>query len=186
MPSTREAFPHKKALTLALCATLVVFSPLAAAERDVETLRRPPKRSVGIDPGRPRLQIVRADLPAGGSLEVEPKSVDFGRIESGEEREIRAAFAVRVLSDRTWVLKIARSASVTVTGSGATIPTSRLQVRSDASRPFIPLESVIELGRGKATGEAGELIIVDLRLSLDTEDTPGDFEAVLDITVEPV
>ena len=119
---------------------------------------------------------------------VERASADFGLVSPGDSATLDGALVIRVFSDRDWTLKLApRTTTVSAGTLSSPIPASRLALRSNSTH-WEPLREGIPrvIARGEATGGAGELVILDLKLDLDGRDPVGYFGAELELTLDPL
>ena len=123
-----------------------------------------------------------AAIPA--RIEITPLLVDFGRIDSGSVTEVPGALTVRVYSSEPWMLMIAPMHSA-VTGDVVSVPISRIQYRAGHATTYVPLTGRAELIRGGPTGDAGTLVIVDLRFAPQEEDGAGHFDAEIEFMLLP-
>jgi hypothetical protein len=107
---------------------------------------------------------------------IESGPVDFGPLEPGIPRELLAAIRVRIFAARDWTLSIVPDTPLRLLdGRNAVLPHSRLSWRSDATGGFVPVVGPrpAVVARGGATGPAGQLVVVDLRMLLGDKDEVG-------------
>ena len=119
-----------------------------------------------------------ATAPGAGGFVIESNAVDFGALEPGVPAEMLAALRVRVFAARDWTLKIVPDTPMRLLdGRSASIPHSRLSWRTPATGTFVPLTGPQPkvLARGRTTGPAGQLVVVDLRMQMDDLDEIGPY-----------
>lgn len=107
-------------------------------------------------------------------FELESSEIRFGEVVPDAEVEAAEPLAIRVFSDRNWTLALEPTSAITEQGRPA--PISRLQWRSSESgifSSFGELRTIV--ARGGRTGDAGQLVTVDLRLKLASEDPLGQY-----------
>ncbi len=117
-------------------------------------------------------------------VEVESAAVTFGSVVSEEGQELPAAVLIRVFSPRPWSLRLVPTQSLSEGEQGRSVDWSRLQWRnrSSAFQPFGPLGTTV--ARGLATPEAGELVIIDLRLEFAADDPLGRYSCSFRVVLE--
>jgi len=179
-------------LCLAVLAGVLALAPtteIIAGDRARSRARDPHTRDARAE-SIPRVEIDRVQidslLPEEGYF-IETGPVDFGRLLPGVAREIPAAVRVRVFAARDWVLRIAPDSPLRLLdGRGGVVPHSRLSWRAATTGIFSPVEDVrpAVIARGGATGPAGRLVIVDLRMLLADTDDIGQYSCDLRLMLE--
>lgn len=177
-------FPVETAARVAraICvATLTLVVGATAQAREPEPARGGRRdrsadhRSRGVTrlPAGPLAPTPGAD---GAGYVVESGPVDFGSLEPGVPRELPAAVRVRVFAGGEWVLRmIADSPLRLIDAAGSFELDSALSWRSASTGTFIPVggSRPTVVARGVATGPAGQLVIVDLRMVVGDLDGLG-------------
>jgi hypothetical protein len=108
-------------------------------------------------------------IPEASRVEILTGNVDFGELPGTISREISAAVVVRVVSASDWTLRMVEA------DAGVNSLSRRLRWRVRGSRTFTPLASVGSdiVKRGPATGPAGTIVMIDLKLDTADTDKPG-------------
>ena len=108
-------------------------------------------------------------IPEAARVEILTGNVDFGELPATLAREISAAVVVRVVSSSDWTLRMVEA------DAGVNNLSRRLRWRVRGSRAFTPLASVGSdiVRRGPATGPAGTIVMIDLKLDTSDTDKPG-------------
>jgi hypothetical protein len=118
--------------------------------------------------------------------EIESLPVAFGDVLPGEPTEKPNALAVRVFSERNWSLRMGTDGPLVAIDGVATVPSSRLEWRTRWSGSFEGLRPgyPVVVARGAPTTGAGEVVLVDLRLSLDESDALGNYGTRIRLELE--
>ena len=128
-----------------------------------------------------------ATIPAIASRRclLESGPVSFGEVQPGVDVEIPAAIRVRVWSDRTWALTLAPE-TLPCTNGGECASLSRIAWRTARSGRFVPLgtDRPVTFAMGHRTAGGGELVVVDLRLRLESSDPLGHYLATFRARME--
>lgn len=108
-------------------------------------------------------------IPEASKVEVLTGPVDFGELPAASASEISAAVVVRVVSPTDWTLRVVEA------DSGLNNLSRRLRWRVRGSPLFAPLSTVgpTIITRGSATGPAGTIVMIDLKLDTADTDKPG-------------
>src|SRR5262245_9527534 len=116
---------------------------------------------------------------------LESGPVAFGEVEPGVEVEIPGAIRVRVWSDRTWALTLVPETPPCTDGVECA-PVSRIAWRTARSGRFVPLGTSrpVTFAVGHGTAGGGELVLVDLRLRLESPDPLGHYLATFRARME--
>ena len=125
-------------------------------------------------------------FPGPRGYVVESGPISFGDVLPGVESEIPGAIRVRVFSDRDWVLRLVAISPLRIVDRSELVPLSRLAWRSRRSGGFVPLtdDRPATVARGSATGGAGEVVVVDVRLRLGPTDEIGRYSCDLRLLLE--
>lgn len=121
------------------------------------------------------------------SLAVESGPVRFGELIPGEPAEIEGAIRTRVHSARPWILELVPYLPLRIVDRGGLpVPQSRLAWRSRETGNYRVFDGVmpVVVARGGATGPAGEVVVVDLRLLLGDNDELGRYECAFNLILE--
>lgn len=108
-------------------------------------------------------------IPEASRVEILTGNVDFGELPATNAREISAAVVVRVVASSEWTLRMVEA------DAGVNSLSRRLRWRVRGSRAFTPLSPVRSgiVKRGTATGAAGTIVMIDLKLDAADTDKPG-------------
>jgi hypothetical protein len=151
---------------------------IAGERRETHRRRRPvlaqpaPGTSGALESAR-----VRPTAPAQPHFFVESGPITFGDVLPGLETDVPDAMVVRVFSDRQWSLRLVPTTMLLIEGRPELISLSRLHWRSTRGGAFTAFRqnAPVVVASGKATGEAGEVVVLDLRLRLQDEDPLGQY-----------
>ncbi len=116
---------------------------------------------------------------------VESGPIDFGELTPEIGTVVPDAIRVRVFAAGSWKLKLVPRSPFTNLEAGRITPATRLEWRdADAGgyRPFPDKGFVV--ASGPATTESGELVRIDLRLTLGSEDDLGHYGLNLGIELD--
>lgn len=108
-------------------------------------------------------------IPEAARFEILTGNVDFGELPATNSPEISAAVVVRVVANSGWTLRMVEA------DAGVNNLSRRLRWRVRGSRAFAPLAPVGSaiVTRGPATGAAGTIVMIDLKLDTADTDQPG-------------
>lgn len=122
------------------------------------------------------------ETPAG-RIEIESTNVNFGMAQANGPKEYPSAIVARVFSARPWVMRLIPMAPLEEE-RGEVIAWNRVEWRTRGVRyqPLTPQGTVV--ARGNATGRAGQLVAIDLRLFFSDSDPLGHFASRLQVTLD--
>jgi hypothetical protein len=170
-----------------LLASVPGLDPALAGQRSrTATGASGPAKAVLPDASAPRGVDVFRTARRGWSV-VESGPVEFGEVIPGQGSVLPGAVRVRVFAAGPWRLKLVPQTPLRVVDHGGRlVPASRLRWRSADSGGFRPVAENREfvVARGRATGPVGTLVVVDLRMDLESSDELGRYGCSFRVELE--